>query len=165
MRVTVRRGSRSDMPAMLGLWREMMDFHARAEPRFRPAGAPSGEEAWSQHMQADVWDNPEWCVLVAESRDYADRPVLVGHIIGLLRSRYPVFEPERYGYVSDVVVAPEARRCGVASALFAALKGWFREQGVQHLELQVACQNAASQAFWRAQGCTDYTNTMWHDLA
>jgi ribosomal protein S18 acetylase RimI-like enzyme len=61
-------------------------------------------------------------------------------------------------------VDPAARRSGVGQALFDALKAWFRERGASHLELAVAHNNPVSQGFWRAVGCTDYTDIMWYDL-
>jgi len=82
----------------------------------------------------------------------------------MLRAPYPVFEPGLYGYVTDIVVAPEARRSGAGRVLFGALKAWFRERGISHLQLQVAHENPAAQAFWRAEGCTDYMDTLWYDL-
>jgi ribosomal protein S18 acetylase RimI-like enzyme len=155
----IRPGTEEDMSEMFRLWREMMDFHARVEPRFRPLPSPAGEEAWGKHLRQDVWGDEHWCVFVAETDGR-----LVGQIMGLLRDSVPVFVPERYGYVTDIVVDPAARRSGVARALFEALKAWFRERGVSHLQLQVAHNNSVSQAFWRAMGCTDYLNTLWYDL-
>ena len=159
MNFAIRPGTEEDTPAMLQLWREMMDFHAQVEPRFRPLCSPAGEQAWQKHLSDDVWGNRDWCILVAESGGE-----LVGQIVGLLHDRYTVFEPERFGYVTDVVVHPAARRNGIGQALFDALKAWFRERGVRHLELQVAHNNRVSQAFWRAVGCTDYMDTLWYEL-
>jgi len=31
-------------------------------------------------------------------------------------------------------------------------------------EMMVAHNNPASQGFWRAVGCTDYTDILWYDL-
>ncbi len=159
MDVVVRAATRNDLPEMLHLWREMMDFHAAVEPRFRPLPVPDGEAAWTRHLDGRVWDAENWCVLVAE-RDGQ----LVGQIVGVLQEAIPVFEAGRYGYVTDIVVAPEMRRSGVGQALFAALEDWFRQRGASHLQLQVAHHNAASQAFWRAMGCIDYMDTLWYDL-
>ena len=155
----VRPGTREDVPAMLRLWREMMDYHAQVEPRFRPAPSPEGEQAWEAYLSANLWKSEDWAVFVAEANGQ-----LIGQIMGLLRDRPPVFESERYGYVTDIVVEPTARRSAVGSALFDALKGWLRERGACHVELPVAHNNPASQAFWRAVGCTDYLDTLWHDL-
>jgi ribosomal protein S18 acetylase RimI-like enzyme len=159
MEFTVRPGTAEDMSDMLRLWREMMDFHARLEPRFRPLPMPAGERAWEKHLREHVWGNEDWGVFVAEADGR-----LIGQIMGMLRDSVPVFEPGRYGYVTDVVVDPAVRRSGVGRALFDALKAWFRERGVSHLELMVAHDNPASQGFWRAVGCTDYTDILWYDL-
>ncbi len=159
MDITIRPGTERDLPDMLRLWREMMDFHARVEPRFRPLPSPAGEQAWREHLSRDVWGSEDWCVFVAE----VDGKI-VGQIMGMLRDAVPVFEPGRYGYVTDVVVDPAVRRSGVGQALFEALRAWFCERGVSCLQLQVAHNNPASQAFWRAMGCTDYMDTMWYDL-
>lgn len=156
---TIRPGTEDDLPEMLRLWREMMDFHAELEPRFRPLPSPEGERAWEKHLRENVWGNDEWGVFVAE-----EDGKLLGHIVGMLRDQVPVFEPERYGYITDVVVDPEARRHGVGEALFEALRAWFRERGASHIQLQVAHNNSTSQAFWRAMGCTDYTDMLWYDL-
>lgn len=159
MAFKIRPGTEDDLPEMLRLWREMMDFHARVEPRFRPAPPPHGEDAWENHLREHVWDNDTWCVFVAEEDDQ-----LIGQIMGTLRELPPVFKLTLYGYVTDIVVDPQARRRGVGEALFRALRAWFREQGASHLQLQVAHNNPASQAFWRVMGCTDYTETLWYDL-
>jgi ribosomal protein S18 acetylase RimI-like enzyme len=159
MDFTIRPGTETDVPEMLRLWREMMDFHARVEPRFRPLPPPAGEQAWERYLRQDIWGNEDWGVFVAEADGR-----LIGQILGVLRDSVPVFEPERFGYVTDVVVDPAARRRGVGLALFEALKAWFRERGVPYLQLQVAHNNPVSQAFWRAMGCTDYMDTLWYDL-
>jgi ribosomal protein S18 acetylase RimI-like enzyme len=159
MNLEIRPGRESDKPEMLRLWREMMDYHARLEPRFRPSPPPQGEQAWEKFMNADVWGNEDCCIFVAEADGQ-----LVGQIIGTLREQYPVFQPERYGYVSDIVVDPSQRRSGIGRALFEALKNWFRKREADHLELSVAHNNPASQAFWRSVGCSDYRDTLWYDL-
>jgi len=159
MGFTMRHGNENDTPGMLRLWREMMDFHAQVEPRFRPLPSPVGEQAWEKHLRENVWGNDDWCVFVAE----ADGE-LIGQIMGVVRDPVPVFERKRYGYVTDIFVAPAARRSGVGQALFKELKAWFCERAVSHLQLQVAHNNSVSQTFWRAMGCTDYMDVFWYDL-
>jgi ribosomal protein S18 acetylase RimI-like enzyme len=156
---TIRPGTEEDVPEMLRLWREMMDFHARVESRFRPAPPPVGEQVWEKYVRESILGSEDWCVFVAEADGR-----LVGQIMGNLREQVPVFESGRYGYVTDVVVDPAVRRNGVGRALFGTLKGWMCERGVSCLQLQVAHNNPASQAFWREMGCTDFMHTLWYDL-
>jgi ribosomal protein S18 acetylase RimI-like enzyme len=155
---TVRPANRQDLDQMTRLWREMMDYHARADSRFRPAPSPNGEQAWQEFLET-LWNNPDWCCLVAE-RD----GLLIGQIMGQIRSTYPVFEPQRYCYVTDIVVLPEARQGGVGRSLFEALKDWAHSRDADYVELRVAHRNQASQAFWRAMGCTDYMDGLWYKL-
>jgi ribosomal protein S18 acetylase RimI-like enzyme len=144
---------------MLRLWREMMDFHAQVDHRFRPLPSPEGEEAWARYLRESVFDRDEWCVFVAEEGGR-----LIGQTLGMLRESYPVFEPDRYGYLTDVAVEAAARRRGVGTALVAAAIEWLRERGASHVELRAAHRNTVSQSFWRAMGCTDYMDVMWVDL-
>ena len=159
MDIVIRPATEADLPEMLKLWREMMDFHARWDARFRPGPAPDAEEAWTKYLREDIWTSDRWCLLVAEIDDR-----LVGQIGGVLRDPPPVFESGTYGYVTDIVVDPQTRRRGVGRALFRGLEAWFHERGVSHLELQVLRRNPASQAFWRAMGCTDFIDKLWYEL-
>lgn len=159
MQVTVRPATEADVPAIVDLWWEMMDFHARVEPRFIPLPQSEAKEVWEKHLCADILEKEDWRVLVAE----ADGQV-AGMMIGSVRDPYPVYKPERHGFVANASVAPGARRNGVGRALFEALKTWFREKGVSYIQLEVGHNNPISQSFWRAMGCTDYMDQMWCDL-
>jgi ribosomal protein S18 acetylase RimI-like enzyme len=160
MDVTIRQATEKDIDTVVELWWEMMDFHARSDDRFHPLHQAEAMDAWEKHLRADVFGNEGWCILVAESDEQ-----VVGMMIGTLHDPYPVFEPERFGFVADAVVAPVARRTGVGRALFDALKTWFRQQGVSHVQLEVGHLNPTSQAFWRAMGCSGYMDTLWYDLS
>jgi ribosomal protein S18 acetylase RimI-like enzyme len=159
MDLVIRPATEDDLPQMLELWREMMDFHAHWDDRFRPKPSPEAEHAWADYLRQDIFGRDTWCVLVAE-----DNNKLVGQIAGELREPAPVFEPQTYGYVTDIVVAPDVRRRAIGRALFTALEAWFRKHGATYLQLQVLGSNPASQAFWRAMGCRDYSDILWYDL-
>lgn len=157
--LSVRPATEDDLVEMSRLWREMMDYHAKVEPRFRPLPPPAGEEAWMSHMRKNVFGSEDSCIFVAEMGNR-----IVGQMIGLLRDEYAVFEPAQFGYVTDVAVDPAVRRNGVGRMLFEAVKNWFRERGVSRLRMMVAHNNTVSQPFWRAMGCTDYMDILWYDL-
>lgn len=154
--ITVRRGMLEDEEAVLGLWQEMMDYHARLDPRFQPAS--DGKEHFHAVLREWMADETR-CVLVA----VVDGEV-IGYIIGRLAENPPVFAMRRFGYVTDICVAPQWRRMGVGRKLFAALKEWFRQQGLAVVQLNVAAFNPTSQAFWRAMGFQDFLNQLWLDI-
>ncbi len=128
MDFVIRPATENDLPEMLRLWREMMDSHARWDDRFCPRPSPEAEGAWGSYLRETIWDSDGWCLFVAEGDDG-----LLGQIAGDLREPAPVFEPDTYGYVTDMVVDPGARRQGIGKALFSALEEWFQERGATHL--------------------------------
>ena len=154
----VRPATEDELVEMSRLWREMMDYHAKVEPRFRPLPPPAGEEAWMNHMRKDVFGSEDSCIFAAEMDGR-----IVGQMIGLLRDEYAVFEPAQFGYVTDVAVDPAVRRGVVGGALFEAVKNWFREKGVSRLRMMVAHSNPVSQPFWRAMGCTRRVSVLWQE--
>jgi len=154
--VMIRRATADDVTAVLPLWQEMMDVHASLDSRFRPAA--DGVNCWAEAL--DGWLKDEnCCVFVADAGDR-----LVGYIVGWLRQPPPVFQPDVYGFVSDICVVADGRRRGIGRRLFEALQGWFRQRGASHVELRVAVTNPVSQAFWRSVGCKDYMDQMWCSL-
>jgi ribosomal protein S18 acetylase RimI-like enzyme len=155
-KVTVRRARPEDLDALLDLWQEMMDYHARLDRRFVPAA--EGKRVFRPTIEAWMADEL-WRVLVA----VADGQV-VGYTIGRIADNAPVFEMQQYGYVTDICVAADWRRAGVGRRLFTALRTWFRRHGLTVVQLNVAAVNPVSQAFWRAMGFGDYLDRMWLDL-
>jgi ribosomal protein S18 acetylase RimI-like enzyme len=142
--------------AVLDLWEEMMAFHARLDGRFRPT--PNGRQHFRDTLQ-DWMTDASHCVLVAETQGQ-----VVGYTIGHLAENPPVLEPRLYGHVSDICVAPARRRTGIARRLFTALRRWLERQGATTVQLHVAADNPAAQAFWREMGFSPFMTRMWLHL-
>jgi GNAT superfamily N-acetyltransferase len=141
---------------VLGLWEEMMDYHARLDPRFRPAS--DGRDHFRTTLREWMADDTTR-VLVAEHSGE-----LVGYTIGRTAENPPVFEMRFLGHVSDICVAPKWRRRGIGRKLFAALRKWFRRQGYVVVQLNLAALNPVSQAFWREMGFQEYIHRLWLDI-
>lgn len=156
MEITTRAARRGDVEAILPLWREMMDYHARLDPRFQPA--PQAEKHWREALSRWLKDD-DYSIFVAEAEGR-----LVGYIIGTIKSSPPVLEPPQFGFISDICVAPEWRRTGVGRSLYETLKGWFRERGLNVMQLNVAQRNRLSQAFWEEMGFEGYLVYMWKEV-
>lgn len=75
--------------------------------------------------------------------------------VGILRcvdtASSPLFQPERYGYVSSVYVEPAARRAGVLRLLLAEAERWCRSRGLTELRLHNVPGGDAERA-WSALG-------------
>ena len=153
---TIRQATPADVPAILPLWREMMEHHHALDSRFQPD--PAGAATFDQAL-LDWLQNPNILILVADAGSE-----LIGFAVGIDRENPPVLLPPRYGYITDMAVTAAHRRQGVARALLADLTDWFTKRGLASIRLNVAHFNPQSQGFWRAMGFTDYTEILWRDI-
>jgi len=154
--IQIRRATIEDLEAVLDLWDEMMELHARLDARFQPE--VNARELFGETLREWMVDDSRR-VLVAT----ADGQVM-GYTIGVVAENPPIFKMRYYGHVSDICVAPEWRRQGVGCRLFAALRKWFRQHGLMVVQLHVAAFNPSSQTFWRQMGFEDYMHRMWSDI-
>lgn len=144
--VTIRRATQADLPALGVLGASLLRAHyAFDQQRFMaPRGDPEAGYAWflgTQLKEDDV------AVFVAERS---------GSIIGYV---YAGLEPQSWkelreaaGFIHDVVVTPEARRHGVASALIDAACEWFRTLGAPRVVLWTADKNQGAQRLFERLG-------------
>jgi GNAT superfamily N-acetyltransferase len=58
----------------------------------------------------------------------------------------------RFGLVDELVVMPNHRRTGVATALVAQVETWARERGIEALELNVWAFNQAALELYAKEG-------------
>ena len=109
-----------------------------------PRGDPESGYAWflgTQLKEDDV------AVFVAERSG-----VVIGYV-------YAGLEPQSWkelrdtaGFVHDVVVAPEAQRLGIASALVESACDWFRSVGAPRVVLWTAEKNDPAQRLFARLG-------------
>jgi GNAT superfamily N-acetyltransferase len=97
---------------------------------FAPPGSvpPRWDADHARSAIAQSIEDPEAAVLVAEHR---------GELLGLCTA-YLDMNSVRFGprcWVEDLAVSPDSRSQGIGKALLDAAKGWARERGATHLEL------------------------------
>ena len=133
--------------------------------------AQSGEEAaivplyeWlfaAPGSQPAAWDAKRAAVALAQAIESHDACVLVadddGELVGFCTG-YQDLHSVRFGYrvwVEDLAVDPEHRSRGVGKALLDAAKGWARERGATHLELDSAEARTDAHRFYEREGADD----------
>jgi ribosomal protein S18 acetylase RimI-like enzyme len=84
-----------------------------------------------------------------------------GELVGLAKAEVR----DGLGHVSLVYLRPEARGQGGGKELLRELAGYFREQGLEHVSLNVELPNDEALAYWRRLGFTDYRRSLLTELA
>ncbi len=133
--MNVREATQADLPTLEELVAAYLDEHwARPYP-----APPPGPYLREGH------------IVVAE----AD-----GEIIGMAKGE----QRDGLGHVSLVYLKPEARGRGGGNELVRDLVTHFREQGLDHVSLNVELPNDEALAYWRRLGFTDYRRSLLTDL-
>jgi GNAT superfamily N-acetyltransferase len=134
--MTIRSAMAGEVERVLGMY----------EWLFAPPGAvPAGwDPDRARRALAEAIAEPGSAVLLAERG---------GELLGFATA-YLDLSSVRFGprcWVEDLAVSPEHRSQGVGKALLDALKGWARERGATHLELDSGLAREDAHRFYERQ--------------
>jgi ribosomal protein S18 acetylase RimI-like enzyme len=144
--VAIRRAIAADLPALGPLGASLLRSHYAFDPlRFMaPRGDSESGYAWFLGTQLE---EEGVAIFVAEQGGS-----LVGYVYAGLEPQSWKELREAAGFIHDVVVAPEAQRHGVASALIDAACEWFRTVGAPRVVLWTAEKNEGAQRLFTRLG-------------
>ena len=143
----VRRATKADLPALGVLGASLMRQHCEFD-RLRFMAPPADPESGYGRFLGTQLNEDDAAVLVAAEG--------AGRVIGYV---YAALEPQSWkelrdsaGFIHDVVVAPEAQRHGVATALVEAACEWLRSIGAPRVVLWTADKNDRAQRLFARLG-------------
>ena len=151
----VREVDSADLPAVVELWKELMDYHRDLDPFF--TRSENGHENFLKWVAGEL-EEGTGALFVAE-----DSGEICGYIkIGV--SNYPpVFMMDKFGMISDIAVAVAHRRKGIGEALIEKAMEWFRTEGLDRIEMRVSSRNSLGLGFWEKMGFEPYLIAMFRD--
>ena len=148
----VRTAEESDVPGLVELWVEFMDFHTALDPDFARSG--NAKANWSDYITSKLGDET-YRVLVA-----TDGQVLAGYIVAIVQEYPPIRTIEKFGFIQEIAVARQFRRKGIARQLFESAEVWLIAKGVPQVEVKIDIANEASQALFGSEGFVRHTETL-----
>jgi ribosomal protein S18 acetylase RimI-like enzyme len=152
----LRKAMLKDIPAIIELWKEMMDFHKKRDPFF--TRAIDGEQVFSEYLEKNI-NSETACVYVAIIGG-----TIVGYCQGTLEKHPPMLTAADYGQVLDFAVSGDYRRTGVGERLCKALQGWFVLKGVHRIEVRHSEFNEAASRFWAKMGFKPFLKTLYKEF-
>ena len=153
--VVIRHATPEDIPVIVELWKEMMDFHKKRDLFF--TRAVNGDEVFSQFVEKNI-NSETACVYVAIVGG-----TIVGYCQGMMEKHPPVLTETDYGQVLDFAVAADYRRAGIGDRLCRALQDWFVLKGVHRLEVRHSEFNEVASRFWAKMGFKPYLKTLYKE--
>lgn len=153
--MVVRRAVPEDLPALVALFKEFIDFNARYQAYF--SRAPDTHERWAETTAGALADQ-DCIILVAE-----DARGIVGFCSAGIQENPPVYTLRRHGFIREIAVAGNCRREGIGRRLFLEAERWLTARGICRIELHVAEGNPVSLSFWEALGFRTFVKRMARD--
>ncbi len=140
--INIRQAKQADVPQILALWKELMDFHSARDGHF--VRAKDGHERYGEFISECITAD-DACVWVAEQKCGGE---LVAHCLAMIAEYPPVFTHRRYGMIYDLAVTAAHRRRGLGQRLVDKVAAWFIERDITRIEVQFTTTNEVSGEFW-----------------
>ncbi len=152
----IRPATRRDIPAIVALWEELMDFHRARDPFF--TRSHNGSDIFARFVAENI-RNDAACVLVAT----VDGKI-VGYCQGILDRHPPALAESDFGQILDFGVTAEYRRAGIGAQMFETLCAWFHREGIRRIEVRHSTYNEIGARFWPKMGFKPYLQTLFMEL-
>ena len=144
--MNIRFAENKDIPAIIGLLRQVGQVHHNIRPDIFRSGAQKYDEA----ALAELLLDPRRPIFIAEEG------AVLGYCFCILEEtvNHPVLEDERSLYIDDLCVDENCRGKHVGSALYDQVCRFARETGCQTVTLNVWHGNHSAMAFYEKLGLT-----------
>ena len=115
--ITIRKALKKDIPFIVELGKELLDFHAELDSFFRRR--KNGHVAMRKFVNKNI-DDENTLVLVAECGGK-----VVGYSQSTIEKNPPVLEMKEYGLVQVIAVTGKYQRRGIGKRLFDSARDFF----------------------------------------
>ena len=145
--VLIRKAEQADVDAIVDIWHQLMDDHARRDPSYWGLIPEMEARRIYAEYKNNILESPDYVHLVA----VVDNKV-VGYINGSRITRPPIFLKTEAGRINEIVVNRDHRRLGVARLLLSAIFKEFAERGFQYTDLMVDKDNPGAIDLYKSMG-------------
>jgi len=149
--VDIREAVMEDIPAIIEIWKELMDFHKELDAIF--SRSATGHERFAEFLTSNM-EKEDSCVFVA-----ADGEHIVGYCQACISNYPPVLIKEKYVEIFDMAVTKKYQRQGIGRMIIEELRRWYADKDVDRIELKYLTANKSAEGFWTKMGFKPYLKT------
>lgn len=154
--IIIRKAVVEDIPSILELWKEMMDFHKERDRIF--SRSETGHEGFAGYVKGLIASETSHVVIAETDKE------ITGYCLAMIEPYPPVLEMKEYGLIQDIAVTKKYRRYGIGQKLLEEARNWFSEKGIRRIEARVATTNTISTGFWAKMGLKPYLETVFAEI-
>ncbi len=156
---------KSQLDHFVEMMQRMYEYHATLHTDWQPR--PGWQEGSAEWLSGAAGSSNDYFFAVAyplapDGRELLDHPA--GYIIGSFHYEAPLFVQHRFGYIADLWSEEAYRTAGVGNQLLAKAYEWFKEQGVNRVQIEVDVKNPGGQKFWEKAGFEPFEIVMRKSL-
>ena len=140
----IRKATRDDIPAIVELNGLLAGLHTGWDDYYK-----SGDQtaAGFRSFLQEVMGKRDVLILVLQTDE-----ALAGYFLGMIDRAKPFVKPDKVGRISDAFIREAYRQSGWGRRMFEEMLDWFREKGVEYLELSVDARNRQGIEAWQSFG-------------
>jgi GNAT superfamily N-acetyltransferase len=150
-KITIRKADAKDIPAIIVLWKELMDFHKKLDSYFTRSAM--GHKRFADYLKKHIHSR-NFRVLVA-----TDEEQMVGYCLTKISKYPPVYKKQKYADIFDLAVTKKYRGCGIGTMLIKSVLQWCAKRNISCFEVRYSTKNEMSSGFWSKMGFRPYLKT------
>ena len=144
-KVIIREGRIKDKERTLAVWEELMEYSIDIST-YDFDMVKDAPEVWMKYFETNVRSRNRKAIVAEQDG------VIIGHILGCIQKRPPIFKTSHQAHITDIVVTSRKRNKGVGTELLDAFSKWAREKKMKYVTLDVLPENKSGIKFYQKQG-------------
>lgn len=143
--IKIRNAKLEDVQDLLNLWQMLMDYHKSLDKKSFTLKKNAKSIMKSFFIKNIKSKNS--IVLIAE-----DKPVSIGYLMGFIQKQPPVYENDKYGFLSDAFIREEYRSTGITKNMTKKAEKFFKNKKLKTLSAKVFSGNKKGIKAWNKIG-------------
>ncbi len=142
----IRTAEIKDIPQIVNLGKQLFELHAKLDREYYFL-EDNFSELFGNWVKNYLAQNSQFIIVAEESKEH-----IIGFIAGFIKSLYPWFRLKNVGHISFMVIDEKFRKKGVGRLLEEQARLWFKQKGINYIELYVEENNDIGQEAWFSYG-------------